>query len=74
MSSFQRKTIAVIIFLVAAFFGANITGGMFGKIGGLASFIVVLVSIFFMWLAIDIWKGEKKDEKKGDDTENRLMN
>lgn len=57
------------MFLIAAFFGANITSGMFGKIGGLASFFVVLVSIFFMWLAIDIWKDAKKGKKEEDDTD-----
>jgi predicted tellurium resistance membrane protein TerC len=73
MNSFQRKTIAVFVFLVAAFLGAGTQSDLYGHIHPILTFLIVAVSFLFMWLAIDIWKGAKKDEKKGDDTENSLM-
>lgn len=69
MSTLKRRLVGVIIFLIAAFFGVNITGSMFGKIGGLVSFFVISVSFFFMWLAIGIWKGISKVRKNDYDTD-----
>lgn len=59
-----KRVSAVIIFLLAVFFGAQVTDshGVWGNVGIFGTFIIIAISFFFMWGAIALWKSTRKKE------------
>lgn len=62
----MKRFYAVMIFLVAAFFGAGTQSNLYGDISGFLTFIIIAASFAFMWFAVGLWKseGNKKQIKK----------
>jgi len=59
-----KRVSAVIIFLLAAFFGAQVTDshGVWGNVGLVSTIIIIMISFSLMWGAIALWKSTKKKE------------
>lgn len=58
----MKRFYAVLIFLVAAFFGAGTQSDLYGNISGFLTFLIVAISFAFMWFAVGLWKSAKHRE------------
>jgi len=53
-----RRLIAAVIFIVSAYFGAGTQSGLYGDISLFLDILIIMGSLFFLSIAVQIWKGK----------------
>lgn len=58
------KTAAVLIFIIAAIFGAAAGSDFYGDIPLFLTILIIIVALFFMGIAAELWKipNKKKED------------